>query len=225
LEALDTPDPEDCPEGPRTREQRWYDLTIDIFRRALADQLGEDPTIIGGVDVIVDADTAAELTSDDQPTLDEQLQPYAEGDAEALEARRLEHPDGTKATKLFAKLLLCSGFIRRIILDPNTGAVLDVGRTQRRFTRRQWRALVIRDGGCAFPGCDRPPKWCDAHHLRFWDEHDGPTDLDNGCLLCRRHHTLIHHGGWRLERNQRTGVFTATSPDGRQFHRRPGQRC
>jgi hypothetical protein len=225
LEALDSPDPEDCPEGPRTRPQRWYDLTIDIFRRALADKLGDDPTAMGGVDIIVDPKTAAELTSEDEPSLDEQLAPYVNADAEALDERRLEHPDGAKATKLFAKLLLCSGFIRRIILDTETGAVLDVGRAQRRFTKRQWRALVVRDGGCVFPGCDRKPKWTDAHHLEFWVEHDGPTDIENGCLLCRRHHTLIHHRGWRLERDKRTGIFTATAPDGRQFFRRPNERC
>jgi hypothetical protein len=138
--------------------------------------------------------------------------------------RRREHADGTHATKVFAKLLLCSGFIRRVVLDPATGKVVDVGRRQRRFTRRQWRALVVRDGGCAFPGCDRKPKWCDAHHLKPWEDH-GPTDLDNGCLLCRRHHTMVHHGGWQLERNPRTGVFTATAPDGRTFSRRPDQRC
>ena len=42
IEALDTPDPADCPEGPRSRQQRHYDIAIDIFRRALADQLGDD---------------------------------------------------------------------------------------------------------------------------------------------------------------------------------------
>jgi hypothetical protein len=225
LEALDTPDPDDAPDGPRTKTQRWYDLTIDIFRRALADKLGDDPTAIGGVDIITDPETAAELTSQDEPSLDEQMKPYQDAEVEALAERRLEHADGDRATRLFAKLLLCSGFIRRIILDPTTGKVLDVGRAQRRFTRRQWRALVIRDGGCVFPGCDRKPKWCDAHHLDFWDEHDGPTDLDNGCLLCRRHHTLIHHGGWRLERDKRTGIFKATSPTGREYFRRPDQRC
>jgi hypothetical protein len=225
LEALDSPDPDDCPEGPRTREQRWYDLTIDIFRRAYADKLGDDPSLIGGVDIVTDPETAAELTTNQQPSLDEQLKPYTDADIGQLLARRLHHADGTRATKLFAKLLLCSGFIRRIILDPTTGKVLDVGRAQRRFTQRQWRALVIRDGGCVFPGCDRPPKWCDAHHLDFWDQHDGPTDLDNGCLLCRRHHTLIHHGGWKLQRDKRTGIFKATSPTGREFYRRPDQRC
>jgi hypothetical protein len=85
------------------------------------------------------------------------------------------------------------------------------------------RALVARDGGCAFPGCDRKPRWCDAHHLKHWED-DGPTDLDNGCLLCRRHHTLVHNG-WTLERNTHTGQITATSPTGRQHTTDPRRPC
>ncbi len=224
LEALDHPDSEDAPDGPRSREQRWYDLTIDIFRRALADKLGEDPMAVGGVDVIVDAHTAAEATSEQPPSVQDQLRPFQEADAGAIRSRRREHPDGRPATRAFLAALLCSGFIRRIVVDPATGQTLDIGRAQRRFTARQFRALAIRDGGCAFPGCDRPPKWCDAHHLKPWED-GGPTDLDNGCLLCRRHHTLVHHGGWRLRRDRRTGIFTATAPDGREFTRRPRQIC
>jgi hypothetical protein len=223
LEAMDHPDPEDAPDGPRTREQRWYDLTIDLFRRALADKLGDDPMTVGGADVIVDAQTAAEATSQDPPSLDDQLAPFADGDADTLLSRRCEHPDGRPVSRAFLAALLCSGFIRRIVVDPHTGQTLDLGRAVRRFNKRQFRAFAIRDGGCAFPGCDRKPQWCDAHHLRWWDD-GGRTDLDNGCLLCRRHHTLIHHGGWRLERDRRTGIFTATAPDGRTFTRRPGQR-
>jgi hypothetical protein len=40
--------------------------------------------------------------------------------------------------------------------------VLDVGRTRRLFVGALRHALELRDGGCAFPGCDRPPRWCQA---------------------------------------------------------------
>jgi len=91
---------------------------------------------------------------------------------------------------------------------------LEVGRTTRVVTAAQRAALVVRDGGCAFPGCDRPPPWCDAHHLRHW-LHGGPTDLANLALLCRSHHRAVHEGGWHLHRHP-DGHLTATPPHRRQ---------
>jgi hypothetical protein len=64
------------------------------------------------------------------------------------------------------------------LLPPTLGGAptqpLEVGRTSRVVTAAQRAALLVRDGGCAFPGCDRPPAWCEAHHLRHW-LHGGPT--------------------------------------------------
>jgi len=91
---------------------------------------------------------------------------------------------------------------------------LEVGRTTRVVTAAQRAALAVRDGGCAFPGCDRPPPWCDAHHLRHW-LHGGPTDLANLALLCRSHHRAVHEGGWHLHRHP-DGHLTATPPHRRQ---------
>ena len=91
---------------------------------------------------------------------------------------------------------------------------LEVGRTSRVVTAAQRAALVVRDGGCAVAGCDRPPAWCEAHHLRHW-LHGGPTDLANLALVCRAHHRAVHEGGWRLHRGP-DGRLTATPP-----YRRP----
>ena len=132
---------------------------------------------------------------------------------------RCEHPTGATAGEAFAAVLLCSGWVRKILRDPHSGEIIDLGRRQRLFSRAQRRALVHRDRGCVFPGCDRGPRWCDAHHLHPWEE-GGLTDLVNGVLLCRRHHQLVHRG-WRLTRDAATGVVTATSPDGRTFTRTP----
>jgi hypothetical protein len=99
-------------------------------------------------------------------------------------------------------------------LPPTLGGAptqpLEVGRTSRVVTPAQRAALVVRDGGCVVAGCDRPPAWCEAHHLRHW-LHGGPTDLANLALLCRAHHRAVHEGGWQLTRDP-DGRLTATPP-------------
>ena len=85
---------------------------------------------------------------------------------------------------------------------------LEVGRTTRVIHPSQRAALAVRDGGCVFPGCDRPLAWCDAHHLRHWVD-GGPTDLANLALVCRAHHRAVHEEGWQLTRGP-DGRFTAT---------------
>ncbi len=235
LDLHDTPDPVDCPEGPRTKAQRDYDSLFDILRLYLAGRLDGDAEPAGGADVIVDAHTAAELLAHpdqqlDLPTrdpLDDLLAPYrpthdhygCEHDDSEAEQRWCEMASGEKASVAFAAVMFCTGWTRRVIRDPHTGAVLDLGHRQRLFTRTQRRALVYRDRGCVFPGCDRPAKFCDAHHIKPWDD-GGLTDLINGVLLCRRHHTLIHNG-WALTRDPHTGIVSVAAPDGRVFTRHP----
>jgi hypothetical protein len=94
---------------------------------------------------------------------------------------------------------------------------LEVGRTSRVVTPAQRAALVVRDGGCGFPGCDRPPPWCEAHHLIHWLD-GGPTDLPNLALSCRAHHRAVHEGGWRLGRDP---DWRLTASPGHRHHRRP----
>ncbi len=110
-----------------------------------------------------------------------------------------------------ARRLTCDADVHRVVMS-STSEVLDLGRSTRVVSAAQRRALVVRDRGCRFPGCDRPPNWCDAHHLRHWAQ-GGPTDLGNLVLLCRRHHVLCHEGGWHLARGP-DGVVRASRPDG-----------
>ncbi|QHO70666.1 HNH endonuclease signature motif containing protein [Marisediminicola antarctica] len=84
------------------------------------------------------------------------------------------------------------------VLFDDDGQCLNVGHTKRHFTARQRIALATRDGGCMFPSCDRPPSWCEAHHIKHWDRDNGPTNIDNGILLCRRHHLLLHDNHWEI---------------------------
>ncbi|WP_020575877.1 HNH endonuclease signature motif containing protein [Actinopolymorpha alba] len=66
------------------------------------------------------------------------------------------------------------------------------------FTGRLRKLLELRDRGCAFPGCDRPPAWCHGHHVQSW-LNGGPTTVANGALLCGYHHRLIHQGTWKVQ--------------------------
>jgi hypothetical protein len=81
-----------------------------------------------------------------------------------------------------------------------SGEVLDLGRKARFFTKKQRLAMTIQQGGvCAVDGCGRPATWGDAHHLKQWQS-GGRTDLQDGVLVCRAHHTYADHSDYRVER-------------------------
>ncbi|GAA3613678.1 HNH endonuclease signature motif containing protein [Marihabitans asiaticum] len=100
---------------------------------------------------------------------------------------------------LDAGTLLDPTTVRRLSCDAElipvtlggAGEVLELGRGVRLFSAMQVKTLWLRDGGCTYPGCTTPARWCDAHHLIHWAD-AGPTDLSNAALLCQRHHTLVH---------------------------------
>jgi hypothetical protein len=103
---------------------------------------------------------------------------------------------GETLTPEAVRRLACDAAILPAVLD-GAGQVLDVGRQRRLFTGPLRRALVLRDRGCAFPGCDRPPRWADGHHIVHWSD-GGETNLANAVLLCRYHHRVVHHGDWQV---------------------------
>jgi Domain of unknown function (DUF222)/HNH endonuclease len=83
-----------------------------------------------------------------------------------------------------------------VVLDPR-GAVLHLGRTRRLASPAQRLALAARDRGCSFPACDRPPDWCETHHVTPWAD-GGTTDLNNTTLLCGFHHREHTKRGWTV---------------------------
>ncbi|NKW45524.1 DUF222 domain-containing protein [Rhodococcus hoagii] len=95
-----------------------------------------------------------------------------------------------------ARRIACDCHLTPIVMDD--GVPLNLGRTSRTVSKKQRRALIARDHGCAFPGCGAPPAHCEGHHVKHWAD-GGPTDLDNLVLLCRYHHTLLHHSHWDVE--------------------------
>jgi hypothetical protein len=103
---------------------------------------------------------------------------------------------GARVSPPVVRRLACDAQLLPIVLG-GAGQVLDAGRARRLATGPLRRAMVVRDRGCAFPTCDRPPRWCDGHHVVPWTA-GGPTRLDNLVLLCRQHHRLLHHGDWTV---------------------------
>jgi hypothetical protein len=101
---------------------------------------------------------------------------------------------GTTMSAARAQRMACNAHLVALLLDGDS-KVIDHGTTKRLYDRHQRLILATRDGGCVFPRCDRPPAWCEAHHLSFWSQ-GGPTDLDNAALLCHFHHHLVHEGQW-----------------------------
>ncbi len=91
-----------------------------------------------------------------------------------------------------AKRLSCDGSLTEIVLDSE-GVPLQMGHARRLFPAHLRKAVIVRDGCCI--KCGAPPAHTQVHHIEHWAD-GGPTDLDNGCLLCQRCHTQVHHHGW-----------------------------
>jgi hypothetical protein len=129
--------------------------------------------------------------------------------------------DGNPVARAAADRWGCDPDLWAVVVD-HLGIPLDLGHVPRFATHAIRRALALRDGGCRFPGCDRPPRHCDAHHL-VSPLHGGTTSVDAMVLLCRHHHTALHQRGWRLA-VAADGTATWTGPTGRTHLTVPRQR-
>jgi hypothetical protein len=131
-------------------------------------------------------------------------------DVETLEGRAGRRSDLEEAGRIpaeAARRIACDASIARVITDGRS-MPLDVGRRTPVVSAPLRRAVVVRDEHCTFPGCDRPPGWCDAHHVRHWAD-GGATSLDNLALLCRAHHRLIHARRFTVEMREGRARFAA----------------
>ncbi|WP_439028765.1 HNH endonuclease [Gordonia terrae] len=93
-----------------------------------------------------------------------------------------------------AKQVSCDGTLTEIVLDGE-GVPLQMGQTRRLFPAHLRKAVIVRDTCCI--KCGAPPSHTQVHHIEHWAD-GGTTDLDNGCLLCQRCHTQVHHHGWDI---------------------------
>ena len=106
---------------------------------------------------------------------------------------------GARIDPKTAERIACDAFIQHVLVDDD-GVPLAMGRQTRTFTPDQYRAMVVRDGGCRGPGCHAPPDRCQAHHDPPWTPH-GRTDLDKGWLYCPPCHDHHHERGLQVRGN------------------------
>ena len=190
----------DTPDEFRTPAQRGADAFQQLCAAAL--RIGEAPTTHG-----VRPQVGVVFTAEQYQAL---LQ--APDTAVGLLAGSGNVASGSELRQLVAD---CALF--RVVLDAD-GAPIEVSEQVRTVPVGLWRALVVRDGGCVWPGCDAPPSWCDVAHGNTAYADHGRLSPDNALLLCRRHHRRfdlspyrVHIHGRHVTIHQRT---THTSPTG-----------
>lgn len=168
LSAIDVLMPPPAADDHRTTSQRRADALEDLARSFLD---GSEAPVSGGerAHLNVHADLKA-----------------IEGEPGGLH----ETDDGRVLDLETIRQIICDSSVSRIVFGPNS-EVLDVGRKTRVIPAGLRRAVIARDRHCVAPGCGRSAKWCDVHHIISWAD-GGETVLDNLCLLCRYHHTLVH---------------------------------
>ena len=126
-----------------------------------------------------------------------------------LEAATMD--TGTRLSPGEARRMACDAGLIPVVLGGKS-EVLDYGRMRRLYAKPQRIAMAIRQSfRCAAEGCDRPTSMCDAHHLQPWSR-DGKTNLDDGALLCGRHHTLVHHPDYHVERRPGWRISITRTP-------------
>ena len=121
---------------------------------------------------------------------------------------------------LTAWALAAGGTWRRLVTDPASGVVIDVGRTRYRPPAGLADLVRARDRACVFPTCQTPAERCDIDHLTAWSQ-GGTTSLDNLATLCEAHHRLKHTPGWALTRDQAGGILSWHTPDKTVYQRHP----
>jgi hypothetical protein len=179
-----------APGDPRTMDQR----RTDVFADLLLGTRSSDSSASVVVQVTVPATMLMGL--DDQPG---ELAGY--GPIPAAVARDIA----------------AGGTWKRLLTDPESGQLLDYGRSTYRPPAGLADFVRARDHRCVFPGCSRSADACDLdHRIRY---PDGPTSAENLECRCRHHHRLKHEGGWTVEYVNRAHIWT--TPTGHQYIREP----
>lgn len=161
---------------PRTSPQLRHDALHAIMRRSLdAGDFGQMGGVRPHLSVITTPETLAGMRGSPPADL------AATGPLLGESARRIA----------------CDSVVSRLLMTAD-GQPLYAGRATRIWNPSQRRAITARDRGCRYRGCRRPPMDCEIHHIVHWAD-GGPTDIDNGVMLCWFHHFSLHERGWPLD--------------------------
>ena len=165
-------------DDPRTLEQLTAGALVALVKAGAA---VEHSTVLAkkrpSVQIVV---TASELTR-------------ADGDGIAF-----IEGTGIPVTMNTVDRLVCETGYQPVVIAAD-GSPLDLGREHRLFQPAQRLVLNAVQGGCVWPGCEKPPSFCEIHHIEHWQA-GGKTDINDGVLLCDHHHLLLHSNGWRIHR-------------------------
>ncbi len=159
---------------PRSNDQLLADALVDIVRLAV----DADPGTLFGAHR-----PAVRVVVTEQTLTGTGGHGFLEGDAQPLSRESIDR-------------FVCDVGIIGIKFDRRH-QIIDLGRTQRLFGQPQRLAISVRDGGCLFLDCTKPPSACEVHHIDKW-KHGGRTDTRDGVLLCRHHHMLLHNNKWKI---------------------------
>jgi stage V sporulation protein SpoVS len=190
-------------------------LASDTFLQLLVQGAAADTSLMLGSGAPVIRITVAETALETRA--ESGVGDEAEAEAEAGVGRLEGQADPVSIDTV--RRLLCSGISMRIGFDP-AGNVLDLEREQRTFSKRQREVLSVKFGGCMDPNCERPPSWCEAHHLEHWVRDRGKTVIGNGILLCKHHHLKYHNEGYEIIHNLE-GEYWLIPPMGRDPEQTP----
>ena len=160
----------------RSREQRRYDIFAGLLTAG----------------VKASADSAVEVRSTAQVTAVVTLDELRHGAGVGW----IDGADEPVSALTIEQLVCANG--RSLVVMGEHGEPLYLYRGRRYFSDQQMRALAVRDGGCVWPGCHSPSAWCDGHHVKEFEADDGPTNIDNGVLLCPHHHRMLHHSDYEM---------------------------
>jgi len=181
----------DAPDEHRTPEQRGADAFEQLCAAALSS--GEAPTRHG-----VRPQVVVTLSASDLGSLD--------GAADRVSGRFLGSGQPVAGPQLRHLVGDCQ--LLRVVLDAD-GVPIEVSTTVRTVPAGLWRALLVRDGGCVWPGCDAPANWCDVAHAIDAYADDGRLSPGNAMLLCRRHHRRFDTSNMTVRIDGDTVAFPA----------------